>query len=102
MVLGGAAALASGSGDALAATVAGSQHIGQRTILQYTRGMEQAADQAGIGYLTATGQSARGLLEFLELLAAHEALLPPQHDTYIRTNLSPQNRSPFAPPTAKT
>src|SRR3546814_1372077 len=42
MVLGGAAALASGSGDALAATLAGSQPIGQRTILQYTRSMEQA------------------------------------------------------------
>ena len=95
MMLGGAAAMASGSGDALAATLAGSQHIGQRTILQYTRSMEQAADQAGIGYLEATHQSARGLLQFLEILADQEAILSSNQDPYISTHPVTQDRIEF-------
>ncbi len=86
LLLGGAVAAASGSLDPLVAgTVAGSS-IGQRTLLAYTRGMENAADQSGLELLDRTRQSAHGMLEFLILLQKKENLISAASTDYARSH----------------
>src|SRR3546814_2861383 len=48
-----------------------------------------------IGYLEATHQSARGLLQFLEILADQEAILSSNQDPYISTHPVTQDRIEF-------
>ena len=85
-VLGIGAAIATGDSGAGAAVITGGQTIAQRSLLQYSRTQESAADQAALSYLDRTGQSARGLLEFLEVLGDQELLLSSQQDPYLRTH----------------
>lgn len=82
----GIAAMAAGSGDAGAAVLSGGQHVAERSLLQYSRTQESAADQAGLTFLEKTGQSGRGILEFLEVLGDQEALLVERQDPYVRTH----------------
>ena len=46
----------------------------ERMLLRYSRGMENQADQAGMILLDRTGQSSRGLMEFLDILGDQELL----------------------------
>jgi len=85
-VLGIGAAIATGDSGAGAAVIAGGQSIAQRSLLQYSRTQESAADQAALSYLDRTAQSARGILEFLEFLGDQELLLSNQQDPYLRTH----------------
>ena len=85
-VLGIGAAIATGDSGAGAAVITGGQTIAQRSLLQYSRTQESAADQAALSYLDRTGQSARGILEFLEVLGDQELLLSSQQDPYLRTH----------------
>ena len=85
-ILGTAAAAASGQPGGVAAAVGVGAAIGQRSILKYTRGMEQAADQAAINLLDATGQSSRGLLEFMEILKAQDGIYGAGGDPYTRSH----------------
>ena len=85
-ILGGAAAAASGQPEGIAAAVGVGAAVGQRSILKYTRGMEQAADQAAINFLDTTGQSSRGLLEFMEILKAQEGIYGAGGDPYTRSH----------------
>ena len=64
----------------------------QRTILSYRRVQEAAADQAGVRYLTATGQSAKGMLETFETLAQQEYFSARVQDTYTRSHPVAQTR----------
>ena len=66
--------------------VAGGGAVTQRTVLKYSRGQEQAADQNAITSLERTGQSARGLLAFLEILEDQEVLVASRQDPYLRTH----------------
>jgi len=81
-----AAAFAAGSPDAGAAALLGSQHIAQRTVLQYSRTQESAADQAAVKYLEATGQSGVGILETFDLFGDQEILTGRAQDPYARTH----------------
>jgi predicted Zn-dependent protease len=72
----GAAAMAGGAvtGDSQMAgagqgMMLGTQSMAQRLILNYARAMESSADQAGLRFLTATHQSARGMLTLFQKLA---------------------------------
>ena len=85
MVL-GAAAIVAGQGQAGSAVIAGGQQLAQRGLLSYSRTQESAADQAALRLLDATGQSARGIAEFLEILGDQEALLPESQDPYVLTH----------------
>jgi predicted Zn-dependent protease len=67
----------------------------ERMLLRYTRGMENSADQAGINLLERTGQSARGLMEFLEVLADQELLQIGRQDPYVRTHPITRERVEF-------
>lgn len=90
-VLGLGGAVASGQGAAAAACHLG-QHAGLMSLLSFTRTQESAADQAGLSYLDATGQSARGTMEFLKILSQQEALLSGNQDPYMRTHPLTQDR----------
>jgi predicted Zn-dependent protease len=85
-ILGTAATIAAGRPDGAAATIAGASTIGQRSILSYTRSMEQSADQAAIRYLEQSGQSSRGLLEFLRILVRDEGAGAAGIDPYTRSH----------------
>lgn len=86
LVIGAAAAIGTGRGDVGAAIVAGGQSMGLRSFLHYNRTQESAADQAALRFLDATGQSSRGLLEFMELLDGQELLSADRQDPYLRTH----------------
>lgn len=91
----GAAALAAGSPDAALAIIAGGGAVAQQTFLKYSRGQEQAADQSAVTTLDRTGQSARGLLEFLEVLEGQEVLVASRQDPYLRTHPLVRGRVDF-------
>ena len=86
MLLGAAAAVASGKGEAAAAVIAGGTGTAQRLFLKYSRTQEAAADQAALAILDATSQSATGLLEFFEILGHQDALLTESQDPYLRSH----------------
>ena len=86
MVLGGAAAIATRSPDALIAGSLIGSSVSQRSFLAYTRTMERSADQAGLSLLEETGQSAEGLLSFLELLSQQEKIFTAGNNPYLRSH----------------
>ena len=90
-----AAGVATGSntgaqaGGAIAQTGPG---IALRTLLNYRRGQETAADRAAITYLNATGQSAKGIVKTFRLFA-DQALFSQQYvDPYVLSHPMPTER----------
>ena len=88
----GAAAIAAGAGDAGAAILGSSGEFATRSFLTYSRTQEAAADQAGLQFLTDSGQSAHGLINFFEYLGDQEALLTTNQDPYVRSHPLTQDR----------
>jgi predicted Zn-dependent protease len=85
MVL-GAAAAAAAKGQGAGGVLAGGAGVGQRSILQYSVEQEAKADQAGLGFLDATGQSSKGLLQFFHILENEDLLSAARQDPYLRTH----------------
>ncbi len=85
MLLGGAAILA-GRPDAGAAAIQLGSNVGVKNYLSFSRTQESAADHAGLRFLNRTQQSARGLLEFMEVLEDQELLSARNQDPYVRTH----------------
>jgi predicted Zn-dependent protease len=85
MVL-GAAAAAVAKGQGAGGVLAGGAGVGQRSILQYSVEQEAKADQAGLGFLDATGQSSKGLLQFFHILENEDLLSAARQDPYLRTH----------------
>lgn len=92
LILGVAVAASTGRVDAAIAGATLGQSVSERSFLGYTRAMESSADQAGLSYLEATGQSARGLLSILESLQDQELLTSQGQDPYLRTHPLSQER----------
>ncbi len=95
MVLGGAVAVASGNPAGLAAGLSAGTTVAKRSLLSYTRTMERSADQFALDLLEQTGQSARGMLEFLEILKAQEAIYSGGGDIYLRSHPLTKDRIDF-------
>jgi len=82
----------SGLADAGAAAIVGPQEMIRRSLLSYVRGQEENADRAGVKFLTATGQSAKGMYDTFKrftndsLFAAHGA------DPYVQSHPMPAER----------
>ena len=95
MVLGGIAAIATGQGEAASAVLAGSATLQQRSLLSYTRTMEQSADRAAVAFLDETGYSSRGLLHFLSKLSGQELLSTERQDPYLRSHPLTHDRIEF-------
>ncbi len=94
-VLGLAAAIASGRPELGQAVISGGQDIALKGLLSYTRSQESAADQAAVRLLKGTGQSPRGLFEFLRILEDQEVLLSSNQDPYLRSHPLTQDRISF-------
>ncbi len=93
-ILGGAAVIA-GRPDVGAAVIGGSQNAAARSYLKFSRTQESTADRSAARYLDSTGQSASGLLEFMELLGEQELLSVSRQDPYVRTHPLTRNRISF-------
>jgi predicted Zn-dependent protease len=91
----GAAVMVAGAGAAGSAIIATGSGIAQRSLFQYSRTQEQSADQAGMRYLEATGQSARGLLDTFEVLKKQELLAVSRQSPYLRTHPLTDDRIAF-------
>lgn len=91
MVL-GAAAMVAGAPEVGVAVMSGGQNVALRNFLQYTRTQEGAADAAAMRFLDSTQQSARGLLDFFNLLSGQELLVAARQDPYLRTHPLTQDR----------
>ena len=85
-MLAGIAAIAAGAPDIGMGLLIGSQSIAQREVLAYSRTQESAADQAGVKFLNATGQSPRGMLSVFDKFADQEALSGARQDPFIRSH----------------
>jgi len=82
MVLGAAASVVGRSGAAML----GAEGVAQRAFMQYSVTQEASADQAALTFLDRAGQSARGLLQFFQILQAEELLSGVRQDPYLRTH----------------
>jgi len=82
----------SGLANAGAAAMSAPQEVIRRTLLSYVRQQEENADRAGVKFLNATGQSAKGMYETFKrftnesLFAAHGA------DPYVMSHPMPAER----------
>ncbi len=86
LILGGAAAIGTGRGDAGAAVMMGGSSVAMRGFLAFNRTQESAADAAALQYLEQTRQSAEGLLEFMQVLEKQDPRTPERQDPYLRTH----------------
>lgn len=86
LVLGVAAGVASGRPDIGQAIILGGQDAALRSFLRYSQTQEGAADSAAMRLLDATGQSSRGLLDFLRTMEDQELLAVGRQDPYLRSH----------------
>jgi predicted Zn-dependent protease len=86
MVVGAAVAIAGHSPGGVGSAIAGGEGVGERSFLSYSVTQEASADHAGLSFLDKTHQSARGLLDFFELLEPEELLSPARQDPWLRTH----------------
>lgn len=82
----GAAAIAAGAPEAGIAVIGGGQQLALGQLLRYSRIQESAADQAGLTFLEAAGQSPYGLLEFFDTLRVGQVLLSSDIPSYATTH----------------
>jgi predicted Zn-dependent protease len=85
MVLGAAASVA-GKGSGGGAAMLPAEGVAERAFMQYSITQEASADHAAMTFLDASGQSARGLLQFFQILQGEEMLAGIREDPYLRTH----------------
>jgi len=95
MVLGAAAAVFAGRGEAAVAVLGGGQQVSQRAFLSYSRTQEQAADQAGVDLLDKVGVSSQGLVDFMKTLEGKSLLISSNRDPYLQTHPAIPDRINF-------
>ena len=88
----GIAAMALGAGDAGQALIMGSQQIGEREYLRYSRSIESSADQAGVRYLTATHQSSEGMVRVFKRFENQEMMMAQHIDKFAYNHPVSQDR----------
>ena len=95
LALGVGAAVAARDGGAAMATLGLGSKIVEGTYLKYSRTQEQSADQFAVDALENEGISARGLLDFFQVLENQEFLVTDRQDPYMRTHPLTQDRIEF-------
>jgi len=81
-----------GSGDVGAAAIMAPQAAIQRSLLAYVRTQEDQADHAGVKFLNATGQSAKGMLDLFKRLSDESLFNSRYIDPYLQTHPMPPER----------
>lgn len=98
MLLGAGALIAGGGQAGGAATQIGAaainapQSIIQRSLLAYVRAHEDQADRAAVKYLSATGQSAKGMSDTFKRLANQVLYSARSADPYLQSHPMPSDR----------
>lgn len=92
-MLAGVAAIAAGAPDLGLGLLIGSQSFAQREYMAYSRTQEASADQAGVKFMNAIGQSPRGMYKVFDLFADQEALSGAKQDPFVRTHPLSRDRA---------
>jgi predicted Zn-dependent protease len=96
MLLGVGAAVAAsrsaGGSGSPAAAILGPQDTIRRSLLSYQRAQEEQADRAGVKFLTATGQSPKGMYEMFKRLADEILFSSRTVDPYLQSHPMPAER----------
>lgn len=93
MILGvGAIAASRGGGGNPAAAILGPQEMVRRSLLSYQRAQEEQADRAGVKFLAATGQSAKGMSETFKRLSDQILFAAQNADPYMQSHPMPAER----------
>lgn len=82
----GILAMAAGAGEAGAALIASSQQFAALNFFTHTRVQEASADQMAVNFLTATGESSIGLIEFFEKFRYQEVISESRRYPYFRSH----------------
>ena len=80
------ATIAAGAPDAGLALIGSAPQFGLLTLFKYTRNEESSADQYGLTFLEKTGQSADGLVAFMERFRYQELMSETRRDPYFRSH----------------
>jgi predicted Zn-dependent protease len=78
--------------NAGAALTSAPQEVIRRTLLSYQRQQEENADRAGVKFLTATGQSARGMYETFKRFTNDTLFTARGADPYVQSHPMPAER----------
>jgi predicted Zn-dependent protease len=82
----------SGLSNAGAAAISAPQEVIKRTLLSYVRQQEENADRAGVKFLTATGQSAKGMYETFKRFTNDTLFAARGADPYLQSHPMPVER----------
>jgi predicted Zn-dependent protease len=74
------------------APLLGAAGVGERSFLQFSIAQEATADHAALNFLDRSCQSARGLLNFFEILQSNELLAGERQESWVRTHPLTQQR----------
>jgi predicted Zn-dependent protease len=80
----------------------GAQGVIQRSLLAYQRQQEEQADRAGVGFLTATGQSPKGMYDTFKRFADQMLFSSSRADPYLQSHPMPTERIAALSEIAKT
>ena len=81
-----AGAAAGAAGHNMGMGTLGAEGVGTRSFLAFSVAQEATADQAALNFLDKTHQSARGLLQFFQILQGTELLTGIRETPYLRTH----------------
>jgi predicted Zn-dependent protease len=82
----------SGLSQAGVASMSASPELIRRSLLGYQRSQEEAADQAGVRFLAATGQSPKGMHDTFQRLAQQTMFISQGADPYLMSHPMPRER----------
>lgn len=92
MVAGARGGASGGLTNAGAAALSAPGEVIKRTLIGYVRQQEENADKAGIKFLTATGQSAKGMWETFKRFSDESLFAAAGADPYLQTHPMPADR----------
>src|SRR3954452_20691548 len=79
-------------GQIAPAAIQGPQEMIRRSLLSYVRAQEESADRAGVKFLNATGQSAKGMYVTFKRFAEDILVVASRVDPYQQTHPMPRER----------
>jgi predicted Zn-dependent protease len=91
-VVAGARSGSVGAGDAGLAAITAPQSYLMHTLLAYQRAQEEQADRAGVRFLSATGQSAKGMYDTFKKFADEMMFSRAYIDPYVQNHPMPSER----------
>jgi predicted Zn-dependent protease len=92
LVAGSRGGSGSGMGNAGMAAIMGPQEMIRRSLLSYQRQQEENADRAGVKFLSATGQSPKGMYETFKRFSDESLFAARGSDPYMMSHPMPADR----------